>query len=488
MATAREYLRVSADKSGRMRSVEDQHTDNLRTADAEGWTIGEPYVEKGAVSASRYTRKTRPGFDALVADVKADRFGADILILWEPSRGSRRLSVWAAFLEELEDRGIRLHITSHGRSYDLSNARDRRSLHEDGTDSEYESAKLSGRVARTMAINGAAGKPHGRPAYGYRREYTLTAAGKRELIGQVRDPATAPVVKRIFNSISAAVSLRAIAAALNAEGIPAPGGKPWMGQNVRDLALNPAYAGLRLHVAGRRSGHDRTKDGTLVKAQWPAIVPAEQFHAVRALLTDPKRRTSRPGRDKHLLSMIATCGVCGSVMSVRYRRGRSEYSCRDGGHLRIAQDDLDRLITRATQARLAAEDAYSHITRRDDTAQLQAARDELASATAHHKAMLELMKARKLSPMAFAEAEPTALADVARAEERLRELETPDALRMLLGDPKQDIKQRWGAASMAARREAIRIVFERITVNRSPVPGHRCPAADRVDAPFRNHS
>jgi site-specific DNA recombinase len=465
-----------------MRSVEDQHTDNVRTADAEGWVLGQPYVEAGAVSASRYARKARPGFEALAADVRRGAFGADILILWEPSRGSRRLSVWAAFLEALEDQGIQLHITSHGRTYNLSNARDRRSLGEDGVDAECESSKVSMRVARAMAINGAAGKPHGRPPYGYRREYALTPAGKRELVGQVPDPATAPVVERIFTKLSGAVSLRAIAAELNAEGIAAPGGQPWTGQCVRDLALNPAYAGLRLHVAGRRSGHDRTRDGVLVPAQWPAIVPAEQFHAVRAMLTDPKRRTSRPGRDKHLLSMIATCGVCGSVMSVRYRRGRSEYSCRDGGHLRVRQDELDCYVTGMVLGQLAKRDLYTRVTpRRDISADVQPARDEVANARAHHKAMVELMKARRLSPMAFAEAEPAAMEGIAKAEERLRELETPDALKMLLGDPKQDMRQRWAKAPMAARREVVRIMFDHLVIKRTSSPGREADVTDRLD-------
>ena len=178
---AREYLRVSSDKSGELRSVDEQHTENERAADRESWTLGAPYVEPGAISASRYSRKARPGFDALCADLKAGIFGAGVLILWESSRGSRRLSEWARFLELLEDHGILVHVTSHGRTYDLSRPRDRRSLQEDGTDAEYESGKISERVTRAMASNAKNGQPHGRVPYGYRREYEVTAAGKRVL-------------------------------------------------------------------------------------------------------------------------------------------------------------------------------------------------------------------------------------------------------------------------------------------------------------------
>jgi DNA invertase Pin-like site-specific DNA recombinase len=171
--TAREYLRVSRDDSGRLRSPEEQHDDNRRAADAHGWTLLDPYVEDGAVSASRYGRKARPGYAALVADLEADRFGASTLLLWEPSRGSRRLSEWARLLELLEDRGVDLFVTSHGRGYDLANPRDRRSLHEDGTDSEYESGKTSVRMKRARAAEAAQGLPHGRVPYGFRREYRV---------------------------------------------------------------------------------------------------------------------------------------------------------------------------------------------------------------------------------------------------------------------------------------------------------------------------
>jgi site-specific DNA recombinase len=485
MTTAREYLRVSADKGGAMRSPGEQHADNERVAAAERWTLGEPYAEEKAISASRYSHKGRPGFGALVADLERGTFGADVLILWEPSRGSRRLSEWARFLELLEERGVRLHVTSHGHTYNLANARDRRSLHEDGTDSEYESAKISMRATRTVLSRAAEGKPHGRCPWGYVRQYELSPSGKRMLVGQVRDPATAPIVARIYEAIGKKQTLRAIAAGLNADGIPAPKGGKWSGLSVRDLALNPAYGGMRLHVAGRRSGHDRTRHGTLVAGTWPGIVSVENWHATRNLLTDPKRRTSRPGRDKHLLSMIAVCAVCESVLTVRYKNREGQYSCRDGGHVRVRQDDLDGLMTRLAVERLARADEYPNVARRDVTADVQAIRDELASARAHHIALIDLMKVRKLSPLAFSEAEPAALADVDQAERRLRELETPDELRTLVGDPGEDIAAKWETLTMAARRDVMRLLFERVAVSPNPTPGHRAGVTERASVEWR---
>ena len=485
MTIAREYLRVSADKSGTMRSPAEQHDDNVLAADDEGWVLEEPYEEADALSASRYSRKARPGFDSLVGDLKAGRFGADVLILWESSRGSRRLSEWARFLEMVEDAGVRIHITSHGRTYDPSKARDRRSLQEDGTNSEYESAQISVRAIRSVNSRAAKGEPHGRVPWGYIREYGLNDKGKRIIIGQYPDPVTAPIVERIYEAIGKKQTLRAIAAGLNADGILTPKGKPWTGQTVRDIALTPAYAGLRIHVAGRYSGHDRSRHGTLIPGTWKGIVSLEQWHATRALLTDPKRRTSRPGRDKHLLSMIATCDVCGGLLTVRYSRGRGEYSCREGGHVRIAQDDLDEFVTGMVLGRLAERDSYPRVTEKDTSADLQVARDELAAAEAHHRQLIEMIKQHKLSPLAGAELEPAALADVEKARTRLLELQSPPALLMLLGDPGEDIKVRWEAAGMSARREVVRILFERLAVGRASSPGHRTDVTERLTYKWR---
>lgn len=56
----------------------------------------------------------------------------------------------------------------------------------------------------------------------------------------------------------------------------------------------------------------------------------ETFHAVLAMLQAPERRTSRPGRARHLLSLIAVCDVCGGKLTARYPKDRGserQYFC-----------------------------------------------------------------------------------------------------------------------------------------------------------------
>jgi site-specific DNA recombinase len=84
---------------------------------ANGWQIAAEYED--AVSTSRFARKQREDWPRLLADIEAGRL--DVVVLWESSRGSRRAAEWMAFLDLCRDRQVRIHVTSHGRTYDMSN-------------------------------------------------------------------------------------------------------------------------------------------------------------------------------------------------------------------------------------------------------------------------------------------------------------------------------------------------------------------------------
>jgi DNA invertase Pin-like site-specific DNA recombinase len=51
--------------------------------------MGKSYEDQ--VSASRYGRKQRADFADLLADLENDRFDAHVLMLWESSRGTRKV-------------------------------------------------------------------------------------------------------------------------------------------------------------------------------------------------------------------------------------------------------------------------------------------------------------------------------------------------------------------------------------------------------------
>lgn len=483
---AREYLRVSADASGRMESPEQQHETNARHAAQNGWTLGEPYAETCAVSASRYSTKARAAFDRLTADLAAGRFGADVLILWESSRGSRRVGEWVGLVEKCEAAGVAVYVTTHGRAYDPANARDRRALLEDAVDSEYESAKISARTSRAAAAAASAGKPHGRAPYGYRRVYDPVT---RRLVAQEPDPAEAAVVRELFARLAKGESFKGIARDWRERGLLTRGSgkfppRPFSPEHLRSMALNVAYGGKRVHqpVTGpRRHGSlDGAVDGT-----WPALVPAATFYAVQALLKDPARRSSRPGKGVHELSMIALCGDCGGALSVTYRRGPRNYACRDKSCVSIPADALDAYAADVMCAYLDRDDNAAQLAiAPEDAPELDAVRGELEAARAELADWQQRARRREVSAASFAAIEPGLLDAIRDLGQRERQLSAPPALAGFL-DGAASARARWNAADTATRRRVAKLLcapqyLGYLKVGKSPVPGHSVPVEQRV--------
>ncbi|MFF0269496.1 recombinase family protein [Kribbella sp. NPDC004536] len=479
--TAREYLRVSVDKSGRQRSPEEQHDDNAQAAGALGVTLGEPYRDVG--SASRYARKGREDFVRLVGDLKAGRFDADILWLWESSRGSRKVSEWAELIELCEECGVRIHVTTHARTYDPANHRDRRSLQEDAVDSEYDSAKRSDQVNRAMQANAKLGLPHGRTPLGYRRIYDPTT---RKLVRQEPDPATAPLIRELFARLEAGHSLRGIATDWEARGITNASSRPFTPAHLRTIAACRAYVGEREHTPGRRGSHTKPgqKPVTVVQGNWEALVPKATFLAVQHILSAPERKTTRPGRGVHLLSMVARCGVCGGKLCARMKNGVPVYICHpSSGHVSISKPELDKYAENVVLGYLARDDVYQALTAQasDGGEKLRVVRDEIAGIRDELADLGDQLAAGAISATLAGQAEKGIQARLKAAEDQEAELTTPPRLRGLLA-PGKDVRRRWGAAPMATKREVLRILLAPDLLGELRVlPGMRVPVADRVE-------
>jgi site-specific DNA recombinase len=486
--TGREYLRVSLDRSGRARSLEEQRNDNMAAAEARGVTLQAPYRDE-SISASRYSRKARDGFDQLLSDLEKGRFGADELWLWESSRGSRRVGEWVTLIELCEQQRVRIHVTTHSRTYDPANSRDRRSLLEDAVDSEYESGKLSTRLKRAHAASAAAGKPHGKVPYGYRRRYDPQT---RRLVAQEPDPVEAPIIRELFERVKAGHSLRSIALDWQERGVRTRTGKVFVPSHLRVLATTAAYAGLRVHdTSGRpKSGHSPQPGAPgvqTVEGSWEPLVSRANYQAVQEVLKDPKRTTTRPGRAKHLLSNIAVCDKCETTITVSFRAHRPYYQCRKGC-VRVQKEDIEQLAEDVILHYLARPDVHQALKRAEtDSDALQAVRDELAAARARLTELADAAAAGIVSIATVARAEPQILATIGALERREAELATPSALHGFI-TPGANVARRWEAAPISTRREIARLLLApdmlgelRVTPRPAGWPGGRhVPAYDRV--------
>jgi hypothetical protein len=196
-------------------------------------------------------------------------------------------------------------------------------------------------------------------------------------------------------------------------------------------------------------------------ATWPPLVDEATFYAVQARLLDPARSTRRPGRAKHVLSLIATCDVCGSGLSAAWpkdvRDGGRRYTCREG-HVTIAADRLDGWAEEQILGLLTRPDVLARLlpTGADPDA-LKAARDEVARIRAEHRALIRQVADGRLSAAMAAGAEPGILRRLATAEQRVAELTAPAALAHLVQPG--DVAAQWEAMPVAAKREVVKLLF-----------------------------
>ncbi len=482
----REFLRVSKDRSGREKSPNQQHDDHARDGERHGFALHPtPYREIG--SASKYAKKERDEFPKLIADLQEGRFDADGLAMWEGSRGSRKVSEWALLLDLLAEGPKLVWVSTHGRMYDATNHRDRRTLLEEAVDSEYESGKTSDRLRRDHADRAAEGRPVGRQSWGYRSVYD-ERSGKLVRREPDHESGRPKLVLELFEQFAAGTSLSRITRDWRAQGIVNGKGKPFTGMQLRDMLRNRVYIGERVHVPGREVRWWRARDEVVITdGQWEPIVPRELFFQVQTILDDPARVLTKPGGARHFLSMIALCGPCSGPLSANTLRGEPVYRCHHNGCVCVLEADLDRLAMRRIEDYLSAEVVHAGLQQAGEQAAEELAQLDalLASERAELKNLERRVRARELSIDFAASVEPGIRARLAELEARRTELETPPELRGLVG-PRGEVQARLAAIDDVARlRRIAQLVLSprlagELRVMRSPSRGHRVPVENRT--------
>lgn len=447
---------------GKLKSIRDQIAECTADVAGQGWILAGTYQD--GTSASRYARKVRDDWGRVLGEVDAGSF--DFLVLWESSRGDRDAETWLGLLRRCRDHGVQIRVQSHGRTYNMSNPRDWKSLAEDGVASHYETDLLSIRVKRGVAASAVAGRPPmGFAPYGYRRVYDKRTGA---LARQESHPEHAKVVVEVFERVARAEPVSVIVRDLNARDIPAPKGGQWRRMALRDMCLNPAYVGQRKH------------QGHVYPAEWPAIVAPADYAAARRILEDPERvekyGKGRPGRQVHLLTYLAEC-ECGSPISAR----ATYYLCRQKGCVSIGREKVDAFVREVMIERLSRPDIHSRLKRADETAGA-----ELAAAEGEVTTLEEQLDKWRLSA-ALDETSPASLAVIERQltgkidalQARITAGSAPLELRAFV-EPKADVRERWDSSQLAAKRSAIRTL---LTVTIVPSPGGRnayTPVHERV--------
>lgn len=446
------YCRVSKDddKHGYEKSVTDQEETGRTWIESHGCVLAGVYADNDR-SASRYARKVREDFERLLGDVEAGRL--DILWFWELSRSQRRLDVYAKLRDLCRDRGI-LWVVS-GRVYDLNNYMDLQSLNFAAGNSEVEVEMLSDRVWRGQEGTAVKGNPHGKLNYGYVRVYDE----RRRYVEQIPDDrpveAVAPdgtvtiykraeIIKSIITRIADDVPIGTIRRDLDGRGIPTPrGAASWSRVTIRDLAKTVAYIGKR------------ERNGTVLDHGapcWKPLVSEEVFYRAQQVLTDEKRKNTRPNAARYLLSHIGKSAGCGEVLSVPYP---GKYSCRECNCVVIPVDQLDAFAAKVIVGYLGREDVHEALMNAmSDRAEAVAARaeaDRLRGQLEKWRQMAESGEAD--DPITLNRTIKGLTAKIAEEEGKAAEVGLPPILRGRTGPA---AAQAWADADLRTRREIIR--------------------------------
>ena len=244
----------------------------------------------------------------------------DVIVAVDMDRLMRSLND----LVTLIDLGVKV-ITVDG-ELDLTTARGERDATNEVASARFEVRRKSERQLRANAQRTANGLPvAGKRRYGY-------------LSGNINPhPDEAPVVLSMFERFHSGASIRSLAKE-----------RGWRTLRVRETLMSRAYEGMVPH-----------KGEWLPSEVVVPVVSPELAAEVRDLLTDESRRLSPGAEPRHLLTGIATCGLCGAKL---WRIGPN-YACRESAHLTIrlalAEADVPLAVIHAMGAAPPVKDAPS---------------------------------------------------------------------------------------------------------------------------------
>jgi len=461
VTTAAIYCRISYDRTGEGLGVERQEAECRALAERLGMTIAGVYVDNDISATSGVAR---PAFDQLLESKPS------AIIAWHQDRLLRL----TRDLERVIALNVPIYTVTAG-TLDLATPAGRAVARTVAAWSQYEGEQKGERQVAANGQRAATGVHNGRVGYGYRRE------GK----AMVLDPAESEVIREAVRRVLDGESLRSICKELNERGIPSPRaaerdrareqaraenrpeptyGTPdplWNTTTLRQMLLRTNLAGLIVHrkqVVGR------------APVDAPRVIDEDTHERLRAVLNDPRRRTSPVGRSpKYLLGGIARCGKCGGVVvrlvgrmtrtSTGTKRQPPAYACSECHGVRRKQDLVDAVVEGIVVRRLEQPDALDLFSRGDE------------SAVADSRAALEAIDAR-LSNAADAYAagaleldQLTRITAQLRADRgvhvKLLERSMPSAVPVdLAGDR---AAERWAAMSMDAKRALLQMLV-RVTI------------------------
>ena len=299
------YARVSSDRQDVDLSVAAQLRALRDYAERNGYLVAREYVDE----AESGRTANRPQFRRMLDEAAKPEAPFKEILVWKFSRFTRKREHAVAFKAMLRRKGVRVvSITEH--ADDSPTGKLMEAIIE--SVDEFYSENLAQEVVRGMREAASRGFwVASRVPYGYRKLMVQDGAKKRPTLEP--DPATAPVVERIFNMAESGRGILNITRTLNDEGIANPTGRLWSKNGVHIILRNPVYTGT---LVWGTDSKDKAEPVRVEKA-FPAIVSKAQFKRVNRKLRSRAPRRTHPRRvgSSYLLSGLVRCRACNRALS-----------------------------------------------------------------------------------------------------------------------------------------------------------------------------
>jgi site-specific DNA recombinase len=322
------YCRISQDRAGAGVKVEDQLADCRKLADRLGLVIDDSLIFTDNDLTAHRGKKTRPGYLALLAALRAGQVSA--VLCTHADRLHRSVKELEGYIDACGD--VPTYQVMAG-PLDLATASGKRNARLAAViaEGEVDQAIERMRAARLHKVERGEWTGNKRP-FGYEPDGVT--------VRQVEADATRWAAGQILSGMS----LSATAKALTAKGVMSSTGRPFDARTLGRMLKRPRNAGLSVHR------------GVIVgKAVWPAIVSEPVWRGVVAVLEDPTRRTAPGGPPRWLGTNLYRCH-CGALVISKARGGpykMAVYACSARAHLSRNAKQVDEHVREVTIGILA---------------------------------------------------------------------------------------------------------------------------------------
>jgi site-specific DNA recombinase len=320
-------------------SIDDQVRNARALIEGRGWQVGEIYADRARSGATTL----RSGYQKMLTDSRRNAF--DVVVCEGLDRLSRDQETIAGLYKTLQFQGIAIVTCAEGEVSEIH-------VGLKGTMNALFLKDLALKTHRGLEGRVRKGRSGGGRAYGYDVKRVLKDDGEADRGLRTINEDEAAIVRRIFRDFAGGHSPKAIARALNVEGVPGPNGKAWRDTTIRGHATrrtgilrNDLYQGLivwnrQRYVRDPRTGNrvSRANPETLwIRQDVPElrIVDPDLWNKVQVRLEGVRQSPLSVNirkhafweqrRPRHLLTGIAFCHACGGPLA---SVGRDYLACR----------------------------------------------------------------------------------------------------------------------------------------------------------------